>query len=500
MTASRPLPATLVDWVAANAVARPGAMALRQGEQQWSYGRLWDRAGRTARALVSEPGFRPGSRVGLLGANSPDFLAAYFGVLRAGGAVVPLNGLLSQRELAAQLALVGAAGCIVAPGAPYSGDDIGAARSWSTDDLDSPEPGTLPRPDPMTPASILLTSGSTGAPKGVVHSHGTLLHAALQMAMAMPYDASDVSVAFLPFFASIPEQVLPALVSGGALDVVPRFDVEAVAASCRRATSMDAVPTVMARLLDEGALEAVRGLRWVMFASEPMPPALLQRWWDAAPGVQTYQFYGMTEMLTITHASDAMLRADPATVGRPFPTSRVEVVDPAGVAVTDLVDGEVTCASPARMLDYHQDPSSTAAVLTDQGALRTGDLARIDERGLVFLTGRLKDVIISGGLNVSPAEIEAVACRHPQVAMAAVVGIPDARWGETPVVVAVPLPGNDLTAAEVLRHCRSELVGFKRPSAAALVESLPLTGIGKSAKAELRRRLLAGTIEVVDAG
>jgi acyl-CoA synthetase (AMP-forming)/AMP-acid ligase II len=137
--------------------------------------------------------------------------------------------------------------------------------------------------------------------------------------------------------------------------------------------------------------------------------------------------------------------------------------------------------------------------MTDDGAILTGDLGRIDEHGRVFLTGRLKDLIISGGLNVAPAEIEAVACEHPGVLSAVVVGIPDERWGETPVVVAVPARGNGLAADDVLRHCRESLTPFKRPSAAALVDALPSTGIGKSAKSVIRRRILDGEIELVRA-
>lgn len=491
--------AGIVGWLDAQVAAHPNRPALLQGEDVWSYGRLWDRSRRVARALLADPDHRPGARIGLLGANTADFLAAYFGVLRAGAAVVPLNAMLTQDDLAEQLRFVEAAGVILSAGAPYGPDELGVAKTWTMESLDSPEGGALPPLAPDDPATILLTSGTTGRPKGVVQTHATLLHAALQIAVATPYDADDLSVAFLPFFASIPEQVLPALVSGGALDVIARFGVDAVAASCRRATTLDAVPTIMARLLDEGAADAVRSLRWVMFASEPMPPALLRRWWDATPGVLTHQFYGMTEMLTISHASDAVLRAEPGTVGRAFPTSRVEVVDPLGRPVAPGVDGEVTCASPARMQGYLFDADATEEALTGTGAIRTGDQARLDEHGRLFLTGRLKDVIISGGLNIAPAEIEAVACRHPHVAVAAVVGVPDRRWGETPVVVAVPKPGHELRAAELLDHCRGELAGFKRPSGAALVDALPLTGIGKSSKAELRRLLLDGTIEVVDA-
>jgi acyl-CoA synthetase (AMP-forming)/AMP-acid ligase II len=244
----------------------------------------------------------------------------------------------------------------------------------------------------------------------------------------------------------------------------------------------------MARLLDQAPHDDLARLHWVSFASEPMPVSLLRRWWDALPGVATYQFYGMTELVPATVASDRLQREEPATVGVPFPTSRLSVLE-----------GELVCRSPAQMLGYHGDEEGTAAAMTADGAIRTGDIGRIDERGRVFLTGRLKDLIISGGLNVAPAEIEAVACAHPGVLTAVVVGIPDDRWGETPVVVAVPARDNGLAASDVLHHCRRELTSFKRPSAAALVDVLPATGIGKSAKAVIRRQILDGEIDLVRA-
>jgi fatty-acyl-CoA synthase len=271
------------------------------------------------------------------------------------------------------------------------------------------------------------------------------------------------------------------LCTGGSLDVLPDYDPERISRAARHATSFDAVPTVMARLLDQAPLEDLARLRWVSFASEPMPASLLRRWWDALPGVATHQFYGMTECVPVTVASDRLQREEPTTVGVAFPTTRLREVD-----------GELVFRSPAQMLGYHGMPAV-------DGDIRTGDIGRIDERGRVFLSGRLKDLIISGGLNVAPAEIEAVACEHPGVLTAVVVGIPDERWGETPVVVAVPARDNGLAAHDVLRHCRRELTSFKRPSAAALVEELPATGIGKSAKAVIRQRILDGEIALVRA-
>jgi fatty-acyl-CoA synthase len=424
----------------------------------------------------------------IVGANEPAYLAAYFGVLRAGGVAVPLNAMLGVPELREQAEHVGAIGTIAGDVDPATRE---ALAGWDLRDLPVHGTGPLPRPAPESPACIFLTSGSTGRPKGVVHTQSSLLHMALQFASVLPFGPDERSIAFLPFFASA-EQVLPVLCTGGSLDVLPGFDPERIARAARQASSFDAVPTVMARLLDRAPLEDLGRLRWVSFASEPMPASLLRRWWEALPGVATYQFYGMTELVPVTVASDALQREEPASVGVPFPTARLSVIGGGD-------SGELACHSPAQMLGYHGDEEATAAAMTADGAIRTGDLGRIDERGRVFLTGRLKDLIISGGLNVAPAEIEAVACEHPGILTAVVVGIPDERWGETPVVVAVPARDNCVAAHDVLHHCRRKLTSFKRPSAAALVDVLPATGIGKSAKTVIRQRILDGEIDLVRA-
>jgi acyl-CoA synthetase (AMP-forming)/AMP-acid ligase II len=493
-------PDSIPAWVGAVVSGQGRRPALFDGPQLWSYDELWGRSGRAAAALLADRAFAPGRRVGIVGANSRDYLAGYLGVMRAGGVVVPLNDRLPPEELREQLEFVDAAGCILAQVGSDLGDAFAPCPSWEAKALEADPPDEMPAIDPRAESTVLLTSGSTGAPKGVVHTHATLLHAALQVALALPFAADDINVAFLPFFASIPEQVLPTLLHGAALDLLPRFDPEAVSAACERATTFDSVPTIVARLLEDGDHRMLNRLRWIAFASEPMPPAVLERWWERVPNVSTYEFYGMTEMLTITYAGPAQLASDHATVGAPYPTSKVEIVDAGLNPVESGEEGEVTCESPARMQGYLGDAEATAAALTPSGAIRTGDLGRFDEFGRLRLTGRLKDLIISGGMNIAPAEIEAAACRHPNVAAAAAVGIPDERWGETPVVVAVPAHGNSLTATELLAHCRSELTSHKRPSAAAVIAALPVTGIGKSAKAQLRDAILDGEVDVVRTG
>jgi acyl-CoA synthetase (AMP-forming)/AMP-acid ligase II len=493
---------TLVGRMAAIAAGQPDRPALHGDGESWTWARFWARSQEIAVWLTGTDGFHPGCTIGLIGANEPDYVAAWFGIVRAGAVVVPLNPMLTPADLATQAQFAHLHGAVVGEIDAERIDALSSvAPTWPLAAIDGGRSARVPEPDADVPACILLTSGSTGRPKGVVHTQGTMFHAAQQIAITFPFAPDERTVAFLPFFACIPEQVLPTLVAGGAVECVPRFDEDLIFRACAEgATSFDAVPTIMARLLDSPGAGALRDLRWIMFASEPVPVPLLERWWDTLPGVETHQLYGMTEMLTISMTPHRLLLEHPTTVGPPYSTSTVEVVDLNGDPVPAGVAGEVTCASPALMQGYLDDPEATAAALTPAGAIRTGDLAYLDDAGLLHLRGRLKDLIISGGMNIAPAEIELVACRHPRVATAAVVGVPHDRWGETPVVVAVPAAGNTLTPTDVLDFCRTELAGYKRPTAAALVDSLPQTGIGKIAKGVLRERVLSGEIPVVRAG
>lgn len=479
----------------------PDRTAIRAGGTAWTYADLWDRSGRIGASLLGRLGLRPGDRIGILGQNEPGYLAAYFGILRAGCVAVPLNQFLLGAELADQLQLVGARLCLVGRiDAVTAGTIAGRLPTAPIDDLFGGTDRPLPPVEAQADATILLTSGTTGSPKGAVQTHATMRFAISELHRALPFSVDDVMLAFLPFFAALPEQILPTLLAGGTLEVLSRFDLDAVDEACSRVTTFDAVPTIMARLLHGIDHARLARLRWLMFASEPMPPALLANWWEALPAVRTYEFYGMTEMLTITVATPETLRAAPDSVGLPFPGSAVSVVDPAGASVPVGEQGEVVCSSPARMRGYMPEGIDPATWRLPSGAMRTGDLGRFDEGGRLVLTGRFKDLIISGGLNIAPAEIEAVAVTHPAVASAVVVGIPDRRWGETPIVIAVAKRDASLTPDELLAYCRERLASYKRPTGAALVERFPMTGIGKSSKAALRDEILSGALEIVRAG
>ncbi|MFC6239317.1 class I adenylate-forming enzyme family protein [Longivirga aurantiaca] len=490
---------TLVSWIGAVARAHPNDPALIFEGDTWTYKDLWHRSASISRELLAK-GLRRGESVGLVGANEAVYVATYFGIMRAGATAVPLNAMLDVKSLREQLELVEATSVFVGHVAEGVRDELaesfrvlpmhgsGAAVSRSQ----------LPAVRTNTPCSIMLTSGSTGKPKGAVHTQGTMLHAALQLGSMFPFGPGQRGVVFLPLYACIPEQVLPMLCMGGALEILPRFDIERIADACLQATTFDAVPTVMGRLIEHAPLDKLAHLEWVLFASEAMPTALINRWWEELPNVETHQFYGMTEILPLTAASHRMLRAEPTTVGRAFPTTSIRVQATDGFESLDG-SGELVGMSPARMLGYYNDDPATARAVSTTGGMHTGDIGRIDENGFVYLTGRLKDIIITGGINVSPGEIEHVACHHPDVLSAIVVGLQSQRWGETPVVVAVAKPGRDLSADELLRYCRSNLASYKRPSGAAVVTSLPTTGIGKAAKESVKQMIMDGVILLVHA-
>ncbi|MGH3518494.1 MAG: class I adenylate-forming enzyme family protein [Haloechinothrix sp.] len=487
---------SIVSWVGAVVRAHPRSPALMHDGTTWSYQEFWDRAGAVARNLLAV-GLQPGQAVGLIGANEPAYVVNYFGIMRAGGTAVPINALLNATAVKEQLAYVDAI-------AVFVGRVDGAVRDELAGSFPvlpmvateySSRRGRLPAIGARSSCAIMLTSGSTGQPKGVVHTHGTMLHSALQLVSVFPFGQDDRAVVFLPLYACIPEQVLPMLCAGGSLEIVPGFDVERVADACARATTFDAVPTVLSRLIEHAPLHKLASLKWVLFASEVMPVPLLRRWWEELPGLEMHQFYGMTEVLTLTAAPDRILRQEPATVGRPFPSTALSV--DRGDATAADGSGELLGLSPARMKGYYADAVATKAALAPDGSMRTGDLGRIDDRGLVFLTGRSKDLIISGGINIAPMEIEAVASQHPAVERVIVVGVPSGRWGETPVVVAVPRPGWEFTSDDLLSHCRSLLSSYMRPTGAALIDAFPTTGIGKTAKDAVRKMIADGKISLV---
>ena len=490
----------LFDRIAAQAARQPDALALQAGERALSYRDFAQLVDTTACQLQGE-GLLAGSVVGWLGHNSPEMLAALLACARLGAIFVPLNWRLAAPELAAIAAhagvsalkhtpeLAGLAGQVRAlvanagpPGPPPDRGGTDASADAGADAEAAPQPGDVMR---------VYTSGTSGEPKAAVHTQAGML-ANIDMALAVQgLTANDRVLAVLPLFhvGGLCIQVLPALAVGAAVNLHARFDATAWlrdVATWRPTTSL-LVPAVMQSLLAHADWPAadLSGLRFINSGSQVVPVALIAAF--HARGVPVAQVYGSTE----TGPFSIALRPEEAltqvgSVGRPAPGVRLRLVDALGADVVQGSVGEIWLQAPNLMRGYHRLPAGAGFVA---GWFATGDLAWADAQGQVSVVGRSKDLIISGGENIHPAEIENLAATWPGVAEAAVVGLPDARWGEVPVLVLVAQAGRVIDLDGLRTHFEQRLARFKHPRRMVLADALPRTALGKVQKAALRQSL-----------
>lgn len=473
------------DWVMQAARRAPEAPALFSGAVL-----LADQAGfadRVARfaGRLQAAGVAPGDRVVLFAPNAPDWLVALFGIWWAGAAAVPVNAKLHPAEAAWITADAGARLVL--------GDGLEGGIGW--DGLPKADP--VPEPEPMAAddlAWLFYTSGTTGRPKGVMLTAGNL------NAMVVSYlaDVDAVSDADHALYAAPLSHGagLYALVHAarGARHVVPvsgGFDpgeILHLAATLGR-VHMFAAPTMVRRLVAhaKGCGATGTGLRTIVYGGGPMYVADLREAL-ATFGPVFAQIYGQGESpMTITTLSRADIAAGVAlgSVGRPFTAARVKVADASGRAVAPGVIGEVLVQGPQVMAGYWNNPAATAATLRD-GWLWTGDMGAMDDAGYLTLHDRSKDVIISGGSNIYPREVEEALLTHPAVQEAAVIGRPDPDWGEA-VVAFVVAPGVDVAVLDA--HLAGCIARFKRPKDWHMVDALPKNAYGKVLKTELRARI-----------
>jgi acyl-CoA synthetase (AMP-forming)/AMP-acid ligase II len=425
-----------------------------------------------------------GARVGLRVRNTAAHLAAMFGVWRAGGVLVPLAPRLTETEAAALLEHAGAAAVLEVDGASgeralslRGGRSVGRGAGAGSDDL----------------AVIAYTSGTTGRPKGVELTHANLLWAAAAVAKTRRDDERSVAVAMSPL-CHVPVFVshyLARLLTGGTV-LLGSFDPEAVARLVREhgVTDLPLVPAMVGPLLaadPRGSESLVK----VTVGSAHTPMAVKQSLAERFPRAEILEAYGQTETtdgLTMTVGREALER--PGTVGRAHALVVVAVVAADGRLLGPGEKGEIAARGPTVMRGYLDDPERTAEVLRD-GWLRTGDLGRLDGEGYLFIEGRLKEVIISGGENVSPEEVETVLARHPAVVEVAVFGVPHERWGEQ--VAAAVVARGDLSIDDLREFARASLAPFKLPGDLLLVERLPRTSAGKVQRGELQKLHGAGS-------
>jgi long-chain acyl-CoA synthetase len=494
----------LLDLLRTAATERPDEVAIVEGSIRWTWGRLAGRADAAA-ALLSRCGVRDGDRVLLIDKNGPAHLVALFasGLLRA--VFVPVNWRLATPELRA---LVADADCPVVIAGPDEAGRIAevavaAARSCRTittaELLAAPAAGQAPEPgEPGDVLAQLYTSGTTGVPKGALFGAANLRVLMTDVGRAWDLGPADVSLGAMPLFhMGGLAWAIASLARGARLVLMRDFAPQAVLDADRDegVTAAFFVPAMIAALLDTLESSGQRlGLRRMTYSGSPMPPALLAR---ARRLLQAdlCQIYGLTE------ATGAFAQLEPAdhvgdrsrSVGKPYPWAEVAVVDPVTAApVGPGAEGEIWTRSAQNFLGYHRQPEETPAALTPDGWLRTGDVGLIDGDGYIWLLDRRKDMIISGGENVYPAEVEKVLAAYEPVLEAAVIGVPSPRWGETVKAVVVPRPGAVVNEADLIAFTRKQLAAFKCPTSVDIVQALPRTATGKIRKDIVRAPYWAG--------
>ncbi|MEM7018510.1 MAG: long-chain fatty acid--CoA ligase [Pseudomonadota bacterium] len=479
-------------------------------ERRFTYAELNQRCNRTANFLL-EIGVQKGDRVGMLMMNSAEFIETYFALAKIGAVIVPLNWRLVPDELsfilkdsgtkfliysddfnasAAELQERGAEGSPIQAGVHVGSpdnrldfaQDYAALQSAALDE----EPEARAEDDDLL--YIMYTSGTTGLPKGVVHTHKTSFWGLLTMNATADLRLKDRYLLVLPLFHVGALTPGTGCVYGGVTMIILRAFDPTLAWELfekEKITTALAVPAMLNFMLQVPDFKKYdySQLRWIMSGASPVPESLIETYADV--GIEIHQVYGLTESCgpaCLISPEDALTKI--GSTGKAFMHTEIRVVDPDGNDVPEGVPGEVIVRGEHIMKEYWNRPDATADTIKD-GWLYSGDVAVWDNEGFVYIQDRIKDMIISGGENVYPAEIENVILAHPKVKEVAVIGQESKKWGESPLAVVVT-SDDSLTEDEVLAHCSGKLARFKMPRAAVFIEEIPRNPTGKVLKRLLR--------------
>lgn len=490
------------------AARRGDAVCICGDDGDWSFAAL-NRASDGVAVALAELGVRVADRVGLLCINGPEFVVSYLGILKAGATVVPLNSLLNYRELAYILEDSGTCGLFYHQGletSALSALEMLSERLWRVRIGLGDDPGARRFEDLLAQADVapgfasglcdslavvLYTSGTTGRPKGAMLTHGNLLANARSVAEALAVVEVDRVLVVLPMFHAFAATVgiLTPLLHGCALVPVTRFDPKLVSQSiaCHGATIFLGVPSMyglLLRLADEQVAQW-RSVKRCVSGGAAMPVAVMAAFEERFE-IPILEGDGPTECGPVTCVNPVNGIRKPGSVGLPIPAVEMRICDPDGAPVPDGVTGEVCVRGPNVMRGYLNQPDATRESFFGDW-FRTGDLGYCDEDGYFYLVDRLKDLIITNGMNVYPRVIEEVLYRHPDVAEAAVVGDPDARHGEVPIAHVALRSGAGTASAELRAWCREHLGQHEVPRRLVIHASLPKNAAGKILKRELRR-------------
>jgi fatty-acyl-CoA synthase len=508
------MPEALADWIAQSAARAPQRVALRFGTRDWTYSALAGETARLALALHAS-GVRRGQCVALLDLNGPHTLALLFACARVGALFMPLNWRLAVPEQQQMLADCPPSLLFVGQTFLPQGTRLASARPEATAvALSGPVPaGWLtydafiarasqaasvphdPAVGPTTPVLICYTSGSTAAPKGVLLPQQALAANADHSVQLHGMTAQDVVLTTLPLFhvGGLNNQTTPALRSGATVILHPKFDADATfdAIERERVTLTVLVPAQLTVMMAHRrwARADLASLRMITTGSTVVPQHVIRAVHER--GIPLVQIYGATETSPIAaclRPEDARRKA--GSTGRAAAHCELRIADDSGQDVAADEPGEILVRGPNVMLGYWRRPEATARALAG-GWYHSGDIGHFDAEGFLWVDGRKTDLIISGGENIAPAEIENLLLESGEVAEAAVVGMPDARWGERVVAVIAPKASATLSGERVLALLEGRLARYKRPKQVLLVTELPKTALGKVRKEAVRQLVAA---------
>ncbi|MFB8146701.1 o-succinylbenzoate--CoA ligase [Microbacterium sp. NPDC056003] len=495
-------------WLGKRRLRDPDKTAVVFDGESLTYRQLADAADRVA-AVLWHRGIRKGDAVAYIGENSPQFLQVMFGAAQLGAVFVPVNTRLAAPEMRHVLADSGARALILDPeflDRAMPGVEAGRIAHVIVTGAGLPEhPGlaqliatatgghTLAEVGHDDPAAIIYTSGTTGRPKGAVLSHGNLTWVALNCVVDYDVVSTDVSLMISPLFhvASLGMGALPVILKGATLVLEKGFEPGRALALIQqhRITMLSGVPTTYQMMADHPAWAGtdLTSLQKLTCGGSAVPTRILNAYEER--GLSFSQGYGMTETSPgATSLSPAMTREKQGSVGLPHFFTEVRIADEHGDMVPRGTVGEIQVSGPNVFLGYHGLPEASADAFTDDGWFRSGDLGYLDDDGYLYISDRLKDMIISGGENIYPAEVENLIADIEGISGVAVVGVPDERWGEVPWAVVTLRDGAEVDTEKVRDHLDGLLARYKLPKNVVVVEDLPRTASGKVRKADLRER------------
>ena len=495
------------DWVSKWAVYSPQKVALKEAEtgRMLTYGE-WNRFGNhLAEYLTRDRGLQKGDRIAVLAESCLEYLILFSAAQKSGFILVPLNYRLCASELdfmlrdaAPRLVIAEDRFLPLLEAAPHYGD---IPEKWTipalwefcraADVRKESAPFPPVQIEENDPLFILYTSGTTGFPKGAIYTHKMLFWNSINTAMSLLVNTESRTINCMPPFHTGGWNVLitPFLHHGGYTCLAKKFDAPAILhlLETERPTIFMGVPTMLKMIAEAPGFAAadVSGLHYLIVGGEPMPIPLIEKW--HAKGVAVRQGYGMTEVgpnLTSLHQDDAIRKK--GSIGRPNFYVSIRIAGEDGGAAATGETGELLLQGPMVTPGYWRNPEATATSIRG-GWFHSGDLVRQDEEGFLYVVDRIKNMYISGGENVYPAEVERVISAHEGVSEVAVIGVPDEKWGEAGKAFVVLKPGMVLTEGDILDHCRGLMARYKVPKTAVVVQALPKTDSGKVDRKALGR-------------